>query len=299
MTTSSPTQRQILVHIGNRHVVFGPTGTIPQAILFDPTTDSEEFLRVADENENAENQIVSSLMVRGLTRLPPSDASLGADIELRDDSEHRLFVDIKVKDHDPRSRDYDQATERLKNAASARKRLEVWYFNIERLKLHVIYLEGTQLRFEELVPLKVWEMTSDGIFSREHVAEEVDDWLKRVTGLYDEIQTWLSGLPGLTCDLSRSVTMSEELMQKFAVADREIPILDIVENQQVVASFVPRGLWIIGAHGRIDVITREKTQMLIARRNANGFDWWLVAPTDRRQLALFDNKALLALVGEP
>jgi hypothetical protein len=94
--------------------------------------------------------------------------------------------------------------------------------------------------------------------------------------------------------------MSEELMQQFAVTDREIPVLDVLDAEQVIASFVPRGLWLIGSWGRIEVITRARTQVLLALGGQGNLEWRLViSPEDRRQTVPFDKDALLKLVDQP
>jgi hypothetical protein len=83
--------------------------------------------------------------------------------------------------------------------------------------------------------------------------------------------------------------MSEELMQRFAVSDRELPVLDVLSGNRVTVSFVPRGLWLIGAWGRIDAIT--------AIRHEDGtFEWRLTSSDDRRHTVPFGRDALLALV---
>ena len=81
--------------------------------------------------------------------------------------------------------------------------------------------------------------------------------------------------------------MSEELMQKFAVVDRELRVLDVIRDEQVIVSFVPRGLWLIGTWGRIDMITRDRTITVVAIKE-NGHYEWKFAPSDNRyQLSVF------------
>jgi hypothetical protein len=290
-----PSQRQILVNLGNRYVVFGPAASLPQPILFNPETDSEVLPRVADESEHAEARIIQTVRVSGMTRLAGLEETSNADFALLDHNGNRVFVDVKVRESDPKRRDFEQWTQRLKAAASTGQILEVWYFNIERSKLGVMHLDQSRLRHDELMPLDVWEKTGEGVFRRAQVVEEVEDWVHRVRGLYDEIQTWLGNRPDLHCEQSRSVIMSEEMMQRFAVTDCEIPVLDVLDANQVIASFVPRGLWLIGSWGRIDVITRDLTHVLVALREEGNFEWRLVSP-ETRQLKPFDKNALLQLV---
>jgi hypothetical protein len=111
--------------------------------------------------------------------------------------------------------------------------------------------------------------------------------------------TCKTGWPtGLRCEQSRSITMSEELMQKFAVTDRDLPVLDVLDADQVIASFVPRGLWLIGSWGRVDVITRNRTHLLHLLVDAGRPDRRLVSLEDRRRMVPFDKTALLMLIAQ-
>jgi len=300
MSTLLPSQRQILVNLGNRYVVFGPSGGLPQPIHFRPETDSEVLPRVVDETQITEERIAQTLRVFGMKRAAVPQAIPEADVELLDDDGNRVFVDIKVRERDPKSRDFDLGRRRVTDAANRGQTLEVWYFNIERLKLVVLYLDRSLLKIDELTPLDVWEKTAEGVFSRAAVVEEVEDWVHRVEFLYDDVQTWLGERPDLRCEQSRSIVTSEELMQQFAVTDREIPVLDVLDADQVVASFVPRGLWLIGSWGRVEIITRDRTHVLLALGGSNNLEWRLVVSSeDRRQTIPFDKAALLALVSQP
>lgn len=294
--TIDPSKRQVLVNLGNRFVVFGPEGGLPEPPRFDPK-ESAILPRVADESDVTEAHIARTLQVFGLTRGKHATQSTdSADIELVDSAGNRILVEVKVREREPKKRDIDLGIELIKQAKSKDQNLEVWFFNIERLKLTVMGFDKSGLRFDELVPMNVWERTEEGIFERQHVVEEVEDWLRRVERLYADVLDWLGDNKQLHFEQKRTVTMSEEIMQKFAVTDRELPVLDILRDDQVVASFVPRGLWILGAWGRIDVITKDGTSVLVAIKKHNTFEWQLTSPNDRRRRKPFGKSVLLELV---
>jgi len=192
-----PSQRQILVNLGNRYVVFGPEASLPQQLLFDPQTDSETLPRVADESEHAEARIVQTVRVYGMTKESVTEDASSADFALLDADQNRFFVDIKVRESQPKQRDLQQWRERLAAAAKTGEHLEVWSLNIEKLKLDIMRQGKSGLQYDELVPLDVWEKTSNGIFRRTRVIEAVDDWMRRVTDVYKTIQTWLGERPEL------------------------------------------------------------------------------------------------------
>jgi hypothetical protein len=298
--TLPTSQQQILVNLGNRYVVFGPSPGLPQALQFNPETDSAILPRVADESEIAEERIVQTLRMSGMKKSPLIEQSEAAyaDIELIDDYGNRVIVDVKVQERDPKVPELDQARERLAAAAKTDQALEIWHFNIERLKLVIMRLEKGQLRIDELTPLDIWEKTAEGVFDRSRVLEEVNDWINRVTVLYEDVRSWFSkNEPTLRCEQSRTVIMSEEIMQRFAVNDREIAILDVLDADQVIASFVPRGLWLIGAWGRIDIITRAGTQSLLALGGPDNLQWHIFLPENPRQRPPFNTEMLGSIVG--
>jgi hypothetical protein len=67
ITPIDPAKRQVLVNLGNRFVVFGPDGGLPEPLRFDPI-DSIATPRVADESEVAETRIAETLRISGMTR---------------------------------------------------------------------------------------------------------------------------------------------------------------------------------------------------------------------------------------
>jgi hypothetical protein len=300
MTVTSvvaPSEREVLVNLGNRYVVFGSEAGLPKPLHFGPDSDLEVLPKVAMEIDVAEERIARTLQVHGMKRAAPGGVS-EADVELLDEDGNQLFVEIKVRERDPKVRDKEQAHQRLTEFESTPgRRLEIWYFNIERTRLVIMYLDRfCHPDLATLVPRNVWEKTPDAVpFEQRRVEAEVEDWVDRVGALYDEVQTWLADRADLRFERSRSVILSEELMQRFAVDDRDIPVLDILDADQVVASFVPRGLWLVGSRGRIDVITRDRTVALVALGEAGTLEWRLVDPEDRKRIP-FDKDALRAIL---
>jgi hypothetical protein len=288
-----PSKRQVFANLGNRFVVFGPEGALPEPVRFDPK-DSPTLPRVADESEAAESRIVETLQVSGMTRVAshPQNGE-GPDLELIDANGRHVFVELKVRERDPRDRDLDTGHKLLDQAAARGQDLEVWFFNIERLKLTVMRRDGANFRFHQLVPLNVWEKTQEGVYERQRVVEEVDHWIRRVDRLYADIEAWLGSDKSIRFERTRTITMSEEMMQQFAVTDREVPILDVVSECQTIASFVPRGLWLIGAWGRVDLITKDRTFILIALKKDGSFEWQLMPAGDRRFAKSLDKAVIL------
>jgi hypothetical protein len=122
----------------------------------------------------------------------------------------------------------------------------------------------------------------------EYVRRRVDDWERRVEGLYDLLEWWLP--QAYTTSRARTVLMNEELMQQHGISSRPLRILDISTENTVCASIIPRGLWIIGANGRFDIRSERGIFIIIDRSQAfETPSWYIAALEDRRFEPLTQN----------
>ena len=94
------------------------------------------------------------------------------------------------------------------------------------------------------------DVTDDNIDAN-HVLRRVEDWEARVKRLYATVSEWLP--EGWTARAGVPVRMHEELMRRFDVDARQIPTLLLANGSGKSAVLEPRGLWIIGANGRVDM----------------------------------------------
>ena len=96
--------------------------------------------------------------------------------------------------------------------------------------------------------------------NREHVIERLRDWRDRVHALYDLVEATLGNT--YSYDRTGKHRSNEELVQRVGLSVRDVPQVDILRVEQsgkLVASFQPRGLWIIGANGRIDLLVAPRS----------------------------------------
>jgi hypothetical protein len=95
----------------------------------------------------------------------------------------------------------------------------------------------------------------DGV-SREHVLQRLSDWRDRVHQLYDKVERELEGTP-FKSNREGKYTSAEEFPQRVGVAQREQPEIDVLRiirpDNSDAAVFYPRGLWVVGANGRVDL----------------------------------------------
>lgn len=115
------------------------------------------------------------------------------------------------------------------------------------------------------------ELADPGSVSREDVLERLRDWRDRVHELYDKIEQELRGT-SLRCDRKGKHTSAEELPQRVGLSNADRPEIDILRivrpDNSNAAVLYPRGLWIIGANGRVDLritppVGGSETYMLV------------------------------------
>lgn len=123
------------------------------------------------------------------------------------------------------------------------------------------------------------DVTSETIDAA-HIRRRVDDWEERLNGLYAVIGDWLPD--GWEARQGAPVMMHEELMRKYGVAAKRIPTLELLGRAGGIVEFEPRGLWIIGGNGRVD-LKRDGHRYLIVDM-ADNFEQpnWQVSHAERR-----------------
>lgn len=277
----NPSDRQVLAAIGNRFVVFGSGSTLRDAPRFGPADVRERLPRVGDERDDVEQRIAGSLVVEGFEVRSVEGREFG-DVELLGPAEETILVEIRAGDRDFGGVNLTRAWAEL---GGAEERREIWGFNIEALSLGLLWSSrDSSPGFVKLPALDVWSFERDGtVFDRSRVAGHVEEWAVRVETLYDEVTVWAREA-GLTALRDRKIPMSEELMQRYAVPDRQMPILDLLDGVASVVTMKPDGLWLIGFDGAIDVITRQGTVWLVGEpRHPDPPVWTIVDPANRRR----------------
>jgi len=88
--------------------------------------------------------------------------------------------------------------------------------------------------------------------------QEIDDYRHRVDSLYGNVRDWIvARLPGAVFHNTR-VQMNEE-----ATGPYELESLDVSLAGLPAVRFVPRGIFMVGARGRVDVRSRLGRQTLV------------------------------------
>jgi hypothetical protein len=139
-------------------------------------------------------------------------------------------------------------------------------------------------------------MTGPPVTKRE-IQLRVADWLKRINALYADVRTTLSDRAGIECKTPTSVVMDEELMRQFHVPSIRVPVLDVIKLGATVATFKPVGLWVIGANGRIDILSERGAYIVVdAAKFGSPANWKVYLPTNRRQAKALGHQFIVSLV---
>ena len=130
------------------------------------------------------------------------------------------------------------------------------------------------------MPRVLEEITETNI-TPQHVEQRVADWERRIDGLYTQIESWLPA--GYSAQRDRTMLMHEEMMQKFGVAAKKLPILEITRDSVPVAKIEPRGLWIIGANGQLDMIVGKNQYVIVDTAENFASPSWIFTPFSNRR----------------
>ncbi len=99
-------------------------------------------------------------------------------------------------------------------------------------------------------------------FSKQEVERQIRDWKKRIAELYADIQLWLKDTENLLKPGTK-YPMYEEPMYRCGIPKTEMDSAVIVKGKQSILTVIPKGLWVIGTKGRIDILAIKKSYILI------------------------------------
>ncbi|MDM8555895.1 hypothetical protein QUF75_14275 [Desulfococcaceae bacterium HSG7] len=132
---------------------------------------------------------------------------------------------------------------------------------------------------------------------KKYIESRVNDWVNRIEDLYSTVKKALSDSEGIECKSVKHMMMHEGLMRNFGVLPKKIPILDLYKNKNLIASFKPVGLWVIGANGRIDILTKSGSFIVVdVAEQGNESEWKVFTPNNRKKGLVFDSASINKLV---
>jgi len=126
--------------------------------------------------------------------------------------------------------------------------------------------------------------TYEKVIDHDYVVARITDWENRLNALYSNLEDWSKNYGATEIAKTGIPQAREDLMIKFDVEPRSLPALVIKFNDNKV-SFMPMGLWVIGANGRLNIKTRERHYILVDYGGEEGApsEWIIVSPVKRSQ----------------
>jgi hypothetical protein len=133
---------------------------------------------------------------------------------------------------------------------------------------------------------------------KQHIEQRISEWIHRLNTLYDMVTSWV---PTGEFDVLRQTILQreEELMQRYHIAQKDIPILTFLKKKHRV-SFVPSALWIIGADGWVNITVDTTQYCLIDMRSnhAGASNWHLVVDDIKKGTVPFTQSIFQSLLAK-
>jgi hypothetical protein len=193
----------------------------------------------------------------------------------------------------------------FRTAKLAKKQL--WEVNLRLRNIGVFSIDsnghvakkGTRYKIRSLIePIGDLQTPSQGgaEVTAGSIQARVDDWVQRIETLYEHIAAWLTRTP-FSVIRGNGVTIYEELMQQFGVPEARLPTLRVLKGDTDIIELRPYGLWTIGGNGRIDIVGRHQSAILVdAEKFPLPPKWRLYSTKTKSGAVPFDKSALLTLL---
>lgn len=123
------------------------------------------------------------------------------------------------------------------------------------------------------------------IMDSRYVNDRVKDWKVRLAHLFDLFERQLNDR-SFSVSKNRTVLMNEELMQNFFIKPVELQSMHVLKDGKTNLMLKPKGLWIVGANGRVDLMTPTDSYFLIDTAEFGCESEWVIRDRRRNQTPL-------------
>jgi hypothetical protein len=129
-----------------------------------------------------------------------------------------------------------------------------------------------------------------------HILERIDDWKIRIENLYSKIESWTIEKQGYHLKTSYDIIMYEEMMKNFELSKQKIKSADLFSNDKLILTLKPFGLWIIGANGRVDIISKKGNFILVDYSSQFQEPDWRIYLKNKKENLLFDKNMFQKII---
>jgi hypothetical protein len=125
----------------------------------------------------------------------------------------------------------------------------------------------------------------------------IEDWERRILSLYATVKKWIKSADNYCIKQTASFRMNEELMQEFKIKPKTLDVLDIYYRNALILTIKPVALWVIAANGRLDILYKTGSAILIDRaKPLHDPEWVVFSPRDRKNGSPFNENFFLRLL---
>lgn len=117
---------------------------------------------------------------------------------------------------------------------------------------------------------------SENRVDRGYVERRLDDWGRRLESLYTCIAGWLPSDWSIVD--GESLPSQEESMELYDISERWLPSKALLGEHQTVVRLFHRGLWSIGANGRLDLVSSVRHSIIVDRGQSSEQPQWAMMP---------------------
>lgn len=134
--------------------------------------------------------------------------------------------------------------------------------------------------------------------NKKDIEQRANGWIEKIEQLYSFVAETLKDEPNVQYKTDQNMIMHEEMMERHGISPKQVPIFDLFVKNQLKATFKPIGLWVIGANGRVDILTPKGAYILADIGDDDIHPHWTVFAlgSAKRKQEVFDAEFVKKLV---
>ena len=143
--------------------------------------------------------------------------------------------------------------------------------------------------------MKTLDEITDSDLTSEKIQLRIDNWVERIDKLYVQMEEWLP--TGWIAHKEKDVPMNEPLMKKYRVRAVKLDRLELTGKNNLKATIEPRGLWIIGSNGRLDLVYKNRHYIIVDEaENFKNPQWRIASLSKRTKLEVLNKEKFQSLL---
>ncbi|SFK63588.1 hypothetical protein SAMN04488518_107126 [Pseudovibrio ascidiaceicola] len=131
---------------------------------------------------------------------------------------------------------------------------------------------------------------------QKEIASRIEDWQQRISDLYAHIAECAEKHSELWLSENMTAKLFEKPMHDAGLEPVMLPVLNVGRGKGLIVSFQPIGLWVLGANGRMDILTHNGAYELIDEAEVGQPPNWQVFAPGSWEAKPFDHEVVERLL---